>query len=110
MASGKKTALTSTVTSQDGEAEIAEEPEEPVDQAEHRLGDEIEPAPVDQQLEAVDAERVLVAVDDRYLLGAGEQPVLLSRRCRRRRTVIGCLAEIGLVEEPGLGGADEAAR
>ena len=39
---------------EDGEAEIAEKLVEPVDQLEHRLGDEEEPAPVDQQLEVRD--------------------------------------------------------
>ena len=39
---------------EDGEAEIAEQLVEPVDQPEHRLGDEIEPAPVDQQVELAD--------------------------------------------------------
>jgi hypothetical protein len=59
---------------QDREAEIADVAIEEVDRLEHRLGDEIEPAPVDQQLEAVEAERLVVEVDGLDLLGAGEQP------------------------------------
>ncbi len=59
---------------QDGDAEIAEITEHPVHRQEHRLGDEVEPAPVDQQFEAVELERFVVAVDDLDFLGAGEQP------------------------------------
>jgi hypothetical protein len=32
----------------------------------------VEPAPIDQQLELVDAELLLIAVDELRLLGAGE--------------------------------------
>ena len=49
---------------QDGDAEIADVVVDPVDRPEHRLGDEVEPAPVDQQIEAVEPKLLLVAVDD----------------------------------------------
>ena len=64
---------------QDREAEVAGEMEEPVDQFEQRLGDEIKPAPVDQKLEAIEAERLVVEVDGLHLLGAGEQPDPMRR-------------------------------
>ena len=79
---------------QDGDAEIADEMEEEVDGEEHRLGDEVEPAPVDQQIEMVEVERLIVAAADREreidadhrdFLGAGEQPGVGSRRSRRAR-------------------------
>ena len=41
---------------QDGDAEIADQMEEIVDRQEHRLGDEVEPSPVDQQIEMVEME------------------------------------------------------
>ncbi len=41
---------------QDGDAEIAEVAEEEVHQLEHRLGDELEPAPVDQPVELAEVE------------------------------------------------------
>ncbi len=68
---------------QDGDAEIADQVEEPVERQEHRLGDEIEPAPVDQKIEVVEAELLVVAAeagagkvdaDHAGFLGAGEQP------------------------------------
>ncbi len=68
---------------QDGDAEIAEQVEEEVERQEHRLGDEIEPAPVDQQIEMVEPQFLVVAAeaadreieaDDAGFLGAGEQP------------------------------------
>ena len=59
---------------QDGDAEIADQAVDAVHRLEQRLGDEIEPAPVDQQIELVELEPVVVAVDDRHLLGAGEEP------------------------------------
>ena len=43
-----------TVTAEHGEAEIAEDAVEEPEQVEHRLGDEVEPAPVDQQFEPVE--------------------------------------------------------
>jgi hypothetical protein len=45
---------------------------DPVHRLEQRLGDEVEIAPVDQELEAVEVERLVVAVDRRDLLGAGK--------------------------------------
>ena len=56
---------------------------EEVERQEHRLGDEVEPAPVDQQIEMVEPELLVVAAeaderkidaDDAGFLGAGEQP------------------------------------
>ncbi len=41
-------------------------------QPEHRPGDEVEPAPIDQQIEALEAGVFLVAVDRVHHLGAGE--------------------------------------
>ena len=68
---------------QDGDAEIADQVIEEVQRQEHRLGDEVEPAPVDQQVEMVEPELLVVAAetadreidaDDAGFLGAGEQP------------------------------------
>ncbi len=47
--------------------------EEEVQSTEHRLGDEVKPAPVDHQVELLDPEVLLVAVDRVDLFGAGEQ-------------------------------------
>ena len=72
--------------------------EEIVDAEEHRLGDEVEPAPVDQEVELVELERRVVAAvdadreidaDDRDFLGAGEQP-RVGGAGRARRMVCGC--------------------
>ena len=65
---------------QNGEAEIAEQRRQPFDQPEHRLGDEVRPAPIDHQVEALDA-RLAVGIDDAHFLGAREQ---LRLRCLRR--------------------------
>jgi len=46
----KNAALITTVT-RDGDAEMADQPVDVVDQEEQRLGDEVEPAPVDQQID-----------------------------------------------------------
>ena len=70
---------------QDGDAEVADVVVDPVDRVEHRLGDEVEPAPVDQQLETVEAELLVVAVDHRGFLGAGEQPRGVRGRWRPAR-------------------------
>ena len=74
LASGKNRILISTVTIRMATPKLPTLVVDPVDRQEHRLGDEVEPAPVDQQLEAVELQRVVVAVDDRDFLGAGEQP------------------------------------
>jgi hypothetical protein len=63
---------------QDRNAEITEDAEEPFDGKEHRLGEEVEPAPVDQQLKALNAELGLIAIDDGDFLGPGKQLVLDS--------------------------------
>ena len=68
---------------QDCDAEIADQPVDVVDQREQRLGDEVEPAPVDQQIEMIEIELFFVIVDDFDFLGAGEQPGV--RRCGRSR-------------------------
>src|SRR5262249_845440 len=75
----------------DGDAEISDEAVDPVHRQEQRLGDEIEPAPVDQPIELVEVEPVVVTGDDRYLFGAGEEPPVEgpgpTRPDRLRRTV-----------------------
>ena len=76
LAKGKKAILISTVTIRIGEAEIADQAVEVVDRDEQRLGDEVEPAPVDQKVEAVELELLVVVIDDRYLFRAGEQPCI----------------------------------
>ena len=60
---------------QNGDAEIADQVVEPVHQLEERLGDEIEPAPVDHQVEALDVFGILIGVDDLGLFGAAEETV-----------------------------------
>ena len=47
---------------QDREAEVAKQPVEPLDQPEQRLGDEVEPAPIDQQVELQDVEVIGIAL------------------------------------------------
>ena len=84
LASGKKARLDQHGDDQDGDAEIADQPVDVVDQREQRLGDEIEPAPVDQQIEVVEVELLLVVVDDAHFLGAGEQPRIRGGAGARR--------------------------
>jgi hypothetical protein len=50
---------------QDRDAEVADLLVDPVHRQEQRLGDEVEPAPVDQQLEAVELTWVLRALSQR---------------------------------------------
>ncbi len=69
---------------QDGDAEIADVAIDPVERQEHRLGEEAEIAPVDQQLETVEVERLLVAVDDADFLRAREQAGVGAPCCPRR--------------------------
>src|SRR5262249_16508365 len=69
---------------EDGEAEVADDVIDPVHRHEQRLGDEIEPAPVDQAVEAVEHERLVVAVNDGDLLGAGEETPGGGRAARGR--------------------------
>src|SRR6185436_2310377 len=75
---------------QDREAEIAEETEEEIHHQEHRFGYEVEPTPIDQQVEVVEAERFVVTADadkwkidadDRHFLGAGKQPCIGGTGC-----------------------------
>ena len=81
---------------QDREAEIADQAVEIVDREEQRLGDEVEPAPVDQQIEAVEVELLFILVDDRHFLGAGEQP-RVGRAGRARRDGLRVEQIVGLV-------------
>ena len=81
---------------QDREAEIADEVVEIVDRDEQRLGDEVEPAPVDQQIEAVEVELLVIVVDDRHFLGAGEQ-ARIGGAGRARRDGLGVEQIVGLV-------------
>ncbi len=80
-----------------------------VDQQEQRLGDEIEPAPVDHQVELLDAELGGVIVDRRHLLGAGEDASRrLDRGARRDRLLLA--EEIGLIVDRLDGPAGREAR
>ncbi|MNL06014.1 hypothetical protein D3C87_1266350 [compost metagenome] len=64
----------------DRNTEIADVTEEEVHQLEHRFGDEVEPAPVDKEVEMRDLVFFGIAVDERNALGACENHVLqLSR-------------------------------
>ncbi len=60
---------------QDRDAEIADELVEPVHQVEHRLGDEGEPSPVDEQVQPVDAVVLRVLLKETDHLRAREQAV-----------------------------------
>ena len=81
---------------QDRDAEIADQPVDVVDQGEQRLGDEIEPAPVDQQIEMIEIELLFVVVDDADFLGAREQP-RVRRRGRSRRDGARVEQVVGLI-------------
>jgi len=59
--------------------------EEEVDRFEHRLGDEVEPAPVDQQLEAVQAQDTRVA-----FASAGRGPFYRLAASSKERETIRC--------------------
>ena len=89
---------------QDRQAEIADQVVEIIDDDEQRLGDEVEPAPVDQEVEAVELELLLVGVDDGDFLGAGEEP-RVGRAGRARRDGDAVEQVVGLV---GLQRADLA--
>ena len=91
---------------EDGEAVVAEHLRQPVQQAEQRLGDEVEPAPVDQQVELLGAGLLAVGVDQRHLLGAGEQVVGSGPGTARRDHHVLCNQVLGL--EPILGRLDAA--
>ncbi len=97
LASGKKMSLDEDGDEQDGDAEIADDVIDPVDREEQRLGDEVEAAPVDQMVEAVELERVVVAVDERDFLGAGEQARARGGASRRARRCDGLEKIIGLI-------------
>ena len=86
----------------DRNAEIAEITEEEVHQFEHRLGDEVEPAPVDQKVELRDRVGLLVAIDQRHLLGTGkDQGLQLCGLARRDRH--GILLVVSLEARAAIG-------
>src|SRR5208282_164531 len=58
---------------ENGDAKIADEMVDRVDEEEQWFGDEVEPAPVDHQIELLDAEPRRVIVDRADLFGAGEE-------------------------------------
>ena len=70
LASGKNSVFSSDGDDQDRHAEIADPFVDLVDEQEHRLGDEIEPAPIDQQVELIEIELLVVAadIDERKLI------------------------------------------
>src|SRR5262245_41500963 len=78
-----------------GEAVIAEQLGAPVQQLEERLGNEIEPAPIDQQVELLGAELLLIGFDQRHLLGTSKQ---IAARGGRRA---GCDSD-GVQQQIGL--------
>ena len=88
---------------QDGEAEISDVAIDPVHRQKQRLGDEVEPAPVDEPVELVEAQPVVIPVDNRYLLGAGEQPSIdgggAARRDGLRRAEIVALISLDVVAD-----------
>ena len=100
---------------QDRDAEIADQVVEEVQRQEHRLGDEVEPAPVDQEIEVVEPELLVVAAetaerkidaDDAGFLGAGEQP-RIGAAGAADRDGLRILQIVGLV---GPDGADQIGR
>ena len=93
---------------QNGDAEIADEFVDRIDQPVHRLGNEVEPAPVDHQVEFLDAELGGVIVDRRDFLGAGEDPGRgLDRGAWRDGLLLA--EEIGLVVDRFHGPAGQVA-
>ncbi len=58
---------------EDGEAVVAEEQAEPMQQLEQGFGDEMKPAPIDQQVEPVGAEFFSVGLDEIDDFGASKQ-------------------------------------
>jgi len=61
---------------EDGHAEIADELVEKVEGEEHRLGQEIEPAPVNQKIELGNRVSLGISVDEVHFLGAGKHLAL----------------------------------
>ena len=74
---------------------------ERVDQPEHRLGDEIEPAPVDQQVELADVQVLFIGVDLADFLGAGEHQGLDGLRLTGRDRD-GIRQEVRLIARPAV--------
>ena len=85
---------------QDRHTKISNQPENGVDQREHRFGDEAEPAPIDHEIEPIEVERLVIAVEDRNFLGAGEQPSVWRSRSRRAQR-LGLLHIVGLIRLQG---------
>ena len=81
---------------QDRDAEIADQVVDVVKQGEQRLGDEVEPAPVDQQIEVIEVELLFVTIDHPHFLSAGEQPGV-RRSGRPRRDGAGVEQVVGLI-------------
>ena len=81
---------------QDRDAEVAGQLAEIAQHVEERLGQEVEPAEVDRQVEAVHRQRVTVVVQPLDHLGAGEEAAGLLQRAagRNRRPFV---EEVGLV-------------
>ena len=96
LASGKKKNLMITVMIRMATPKLPRMAIDQVHRQEQRLGDEVEIAPVDQQLEAVELELLVVAVDDVDLLGAGEE-VLVDASGSPRRDGQGGAEIVGLV-------------
>ena len=94
---------------QDRDAEIAEQVEEEVEHLKERLGDEVEPAPVDQEIEVLDAVPLVIGIDGRDLLGAGKEALVhfgrgtgLKRlRCAGDRGLIGAIGRLALLRGEG---------
>ena len=121
LASGKNSSFDQHGHQQNGDAEIADQVVEVVERQEHRLGDEVEPAPVDQQIEMVQLELLVVAAvagqreidaDDAGFLGAREQPRIgaagaADRNGLRILQVVGLITNLEPV--PGRGSARKRA-
>ncbi len=69
---------------QDRHAEIADEIVQMVEQPEHRPREEPEPAPIDGEIETLDAELVLIILQRLHHFGAREQAVRHGERAVRR--------------------------
>ena len=55
-----------------------------MDAVEDRLGQPVEPAEIDRQIEIRDTQIIAIAVEQRGFLGAGEQPVRHFQGLTRR--------------------------
>ena len=94
---------------ENGEAKIADKMIDEVDKPEERLGDEIEPAPIDHQLEVLDRELVLIGIDELAFLGACEHA--MGRLDAAAGTnCAGAFQQIGLIDASGRGAGGAEAR